>query len=39
VKKIPEPAKAFHAKAQSRKGRKDNKAVISCEPLRLGVFA
>ncbi len=36
---IPGRAKAFHAKAQSRRGRKENKAVVLCESLRLGVFA
>jgi hypothetical protein len=37
--KVLERAKAFHAKTQSRKGRKENKAVGLCESLRLGVFA
>jgi hypothetical protein len=36
---IPGRAKAFHAKAQSRRRRKENKAVVLCESLRLGVFA
>jgi hypothetical protein len=36
---MSEPAKGFHAKAPSRKGRKENKKVGVCESLRLGVFA
>ncbi len=32
-------AKAFHAKAPSRKVRKENKVVVLCYSLRLGVLA
>jgi len=34
---IPGRAKAFHAKAQSSIRRKENKAVVLCDPLRLCV--
>jgi hypothetical protein len=41
VKKIPGRAKAFHPAnaGQSPRRRKEKKAVILCESLRLGVFA
>jgi hypothetical protein len=37
VKKTSGKSKAFHAKAQSRKGRKENKTVIHFQALRLCV--
>jgi hypothetical protein len=36
---IPERAKAFHAKAQSHKGRKEKRKFVLCVSLRLGVLA
>ena len=36
---IHDKAKVFRAEAQSRRGRKENGAVIYCEPLRLSVSA